>query len=178
MEHLLCVTNIIWLSTNTQTMTIAYMLVLLKNVLVWCVTVSSVELFSTWTACQWQYVFTHFLSLFRVAICWSSFPHSTHSWTITNFELVKKRGGTPLLHMAGGPEANKNLDDLDEMEMEEDLVPARDALLDEMGRTWCRRRRPASGRASCPPTRPHRSRRWRRRRQRWWRLRWWHQEDL
>ena len=47
MEHLLCVTNIIWLSTNTQTMTIAYMLVLLKNVIVWCVTVASVELFST-----------------------------------------------------------------------------------------------------------------------------------
>ena len=38
-----------------------------------------------------------------------------------------------MLHMADGPEANKNLDDLDEMEMEEDLVPAREALLDEMG---------------------------------------------
>jgi hypothetical protein len=37
-----------------------------------------------------------------------------------------------LLHMADGPEANKNLDDLDKMEMEEDLVPARDALLDEV----------------------------------------------
>jgi hypothetical protein len=35
---------------------------------------------------------------------------------------VKKRGGMPLLHMADGPEANKNLDDLDKMEMEEDLA--------------------------------------------------------
>jgi hypothetical protein len=45
-----------------------------------------------------------------------------------------------LLHMADSQEANKNLDDLDDLEMEEDLVPARDALLDEMGRTWCRHR--------------------------------------
>ena len=86
-----------------------------------------------------------------------------------------------MLHMADGPEANKNLDDLDEMEMEEDLVPAREALLDEMGEDLV----PAhpAHHASCTPTRPHRSRRWRRRRrrgwrQRWWRLRWWHQEDL
>ena len=54
-----------------------------------------------------------------------------------------------MLHMADGPEANKNLDDLDEMEMEEDLVPARDALLDEMGRTWCRHRRALA--AAQPP---------------------------
>jgi hypothetical protein len=37
-----------------------------------------------------------------------------------------------LLHMADGPEANKNLDNLDEMEMEEDLVLAWDALLDKI----------------------------------------------
>ena len=40
-----------------------------------------------------------------------------------------------MLHMADGAETDKNLGDLDELEMNEDLVLARDALLDEMGRT-------------------------------------------
>ena len=42
----------------------------------------------------------------------------------------------PLLHMADGPEANKSLDKLDKMEMEEDLVPARDALLATACHAW------------------------------------------
>ena len=44
--------------------------------------------------------------------------------------------GMPLLHMADSPEAKKNLDDLDNLEMEEDLVPARDALLATACHAW------------------------------------------
>ena len=40
-----------------------------------------------------------------------------------------------MLHMADGAEADKNLEDLDKLEMDEDLVLAWDAFLDEMGRT-------------------------------------------
>ena len=40
-----------------------------------------------------------------------------------------------MLHMADGAEADKNLDDLDKLEMDEDLLLACDAFLDEMGRT-------------------------------------------